>query len=138
MKHGIRADREAVEVSAGMLFLVAQTVAGLPALPAGTEVRLVSPDLLTVYASARIQDGRLAFPLAPVPGTELRLLFFPPDATKAERAAALSGVRAISGRISVGGRDVLLRVPDSDQPVSLRALLEQRGITLSFDVGKGE
>ncbi|MEJ2287510.1 MAG: hypothetical protein P8Y02_02505 [Deinococcales bacterium] len=125
-------------MSAGMLFLVAQGVVGLPALPAGTEVRLVSPDLLTVYASARIQDGRLAFPTAPGPGTELRLLFFLPDATKAERAAALSGARAISGRISVDGRDVLLQVADSDQPVSLRALLEQRGITLSFQASKGE
>jgi len=118
--------------------LVAQTAIGLPALPAGTEVRLVSPDLLTVYASARIQDAQLTFPAAPAPGTELRLLFFPPDATQAERAAALSGARAISGRISVDGKDILLRFPESDQPVSLRALLEQRDISLAIAPGKGD
>jgi len=125
-------------MSAGVFLLVAQSVLGLPALPAGTEVRLVSPDLLTVYASARIQDARLTFPTAPAPGTELRLLFFPPDATRAERAAALSGARAISGRISVDGKDILLRFPDSDQPVSLRSLLEQRDITLAIAPGTGD
>lgn len=125
-------------MSAGILLLVSQSVVGLPALPAGTEVRLVSPDLLTVYASARIQKGRLVFDGAPPPGTELRLLFFPPDATQAERAAALSGARAISGRISVDGRDILLQFPDSDQPVSLRALLRKRDISLVIASGKGE
>ena len=125
-------------MSAGVFMLVAQSVLALPALPAGTEVRLVSPDLLTVYASARIQDAQLVFPTAPAPGTELRLLFFPPDATQAERAAALSGARAISGRISVDGKDILLRFPESDQPVSLRALLEQRDITLAIAPGKGD
>ncbi len=125
-------------MSAGVFMLVAQAVLGLPALPAGTEVRLVSPDLLTVYASARIQDAKLTFPTAPAPGTELRLLFFPPDATQAERAAALSGARAISGRISVDGKDILLRFPDSDQPVSLRALLEQRDIALAIAPGTGD
>jgi len=125
-------------VSAGLFMLVAQSALGLPALPAGTEVRLVSPDLLTVYASARIQDAKLTFETAPAPGTELRLLFFPPDATQAERAAALSGARAISGRISVDGKDILLRFPESDQPVSLRALLEQRDISLAIAPGKGD
>lgn len=125
-------------MSAGLFMLVAQSALGLPALPAGTEVRLVSPDLLTVYASARIQDAKLTFQTAPAPGTELRLLFFPPDATQAERAAALSGARAISGRISVDGKDILLRFPESDQPVSLRALLEQRDISLAIAPGKGD
>lgn len=125
-------------MNAGIIMLVAQSVLVLPALPAGTEVRLVSPDLLTVYASARIQDARLTFPTAPAPGTELRLLFFPPDATQAERAAALSGARAISGRISVDGKDILLQFPESDQPVSLRAVLEQRDITLAIAPGKGD
>lgn len=125
-------------MSAGLFMLVAQSALGLPALPAGTEVRLVSPDLLTVYASARIQDAKLTFETAPAPGTELRLLFFPPDATQAERAAALSGARAISGRISVDGKDILLRFPESDQPVSLRALLEQRDISLAIAPGKGD
>ena len=125
-------------MSAAVLMLVAQSVAALPALPAGTEVRLVSPDLLTVYASARIQDGRLVFPTAPAPGTELRVLFFPPDATKAEKAAALSGARAISGRVSVDGSDILLRFPESDRSHSLRALLSERDVELAIAPGKGD
>jgi hypothetical protein len=125
-------------MSAGVLLLVAQSVLGVPALPVGTEVRLVSPDLLTVYASARLQDSQLVFQTAPAAGTQLRLLFFPPDATQAERAAALSGARAISGRISVDGKDILLVFPESDQPVSLRALLAQRGIALAVQPGEGE
>jgi len=123
---------------AAALMLVAQAVVGLPSLPAGTEVRLVSPDLLTVYASARVQDTRLLFETPLPAGTELRLLFFPPDATEAERAAALSGARAISGRISVDGKDILLQFPDSDQPLSLRTLLEQRGLELVVQSGKGD
>ena len=120
------------------MLLIAQTVAGLPALPAGTEVRLVSPDLLTVYASARIQGGQLLFETPLPAGTELRLLFFPPDATAAERAAALSGARAISGRISVDGKDILLQFPEKDQLLSLRALLNERGVELVVKSGKGE
>jgi len=125
-------------VSGAALMLIAQVVTGLPALPAGTEVRLVSPDLLTVYASARIQGGQLLFETPLPAGTELRLLFFPPNATEAERAAALSGARAVSGRISVDGTDILLQFPESDQLLSLRALLNERGIALVVLSGKAE
>lgn len=123
-------------MSAGILFLVSQTLMGLPALPPGTEVRLVSPDLLTVFATAEVQDGRLDFQAAPPAGTELRVLIFPPDATKAQRAAALSGARVISGRISVDGNDILLQFPESDQPMSLRTLLQKREIALKMTPGK--
>ncbi|HKI57490.1 MAG TPA: hypothetical protein VJ957_08610 [Longimicrobiales bacterium] len=123
-------------MSAGILFLVSQTVMGLPALPPGTEVRLVSPDLLTVYASAQVHDGALDFQVSPPAGTELRVLIFPPDATKAQRAAALSGARVISGRISVDGTDILLQFPNSDQPASLRTLLQERDISLTMMPGK--
>jgi len=123
-------------MSAGILFVVSQALMGLPALPPGTEVRLVSPDLLTVYASAVVVDGGLAFQVAPPAGTELRVLIFPPDATKQQRAAALSGARVISGRISVDGSDILLQFPDSDQPVSMRTLLQDREIALTLTPGK--
>ncbi|MEJ2667520.1 MAG: hypothetical protein P8Z81_10555 [Deinococcales bacterium] len=123
-------------MTVGIFFLLAQSIAGLPALPAGTEVRLVSPDLLTVYASAQVHGGTLDFKASPPAGTQLRLLIFPPDATKAERAAALSGTRVITGRISVDGNDILLQFPNHDQPVSLRELLASRGITLTLPSGK--
>ncbi len=124
-------------MSAGLLFLIAQTVSGLPALPAGTEVRLVSPDLLTVYASARLENDTLTFVGAPSPGTELRVLIFPPDAGAAARAEALSGARAVPGRVNADGSDILLDLPDRFAPTSLRDLLkEQHGIVLELKAGK--
>lgn len=113
-------------------FLIAQTVAGLPAFPVGTELRLVSPDLLTVYSSGRVTEGgHLVVDLPLDAGTELRLLVFPPDATDAEKAEVLSGARAIYGRVADDRADLLVRFPDVEAPVSLRAWLrEERGIEL--------
>jgi hypothetical protein len=113
-------------------FLIAQTVAGLPAFPVGTELRLVSPDLLTVYSSGRVTEGgHLVVDHTLDAGTELRLLVFPPDATDAEKAAVLSGVRAIYGRVADDRSDILVRFPEVDAPVSLRDWLRhERGIAL--------
>ncbi len=49
--------------------------------PPGTEVRLLSPDLKTLYAAWRVQEGRLSPlspPLAPKAGQEVRLLVSEP------------------------------------------------------------
>ncbi len=101
--------------------LIAQTLTGLPAFPTGTELRLVSPDLLTVYSSGRVTDGgHLIVDHALQAGTELRLLVFPPDATDAEKAEALSGARAIYGRVADDRSDILVRFPEVEAPVSLR------------------
>lgn len=125
-------------MSAGMLLLLAQTVAGLPALPAGTEVRLVSPDLLTVYASATLQRGELTFVGVPPAGTELRLLFFPPDASVEDRVAALSGARVLRGFVSGDASDIMLQLPDQPEPVSFRQLLhDDRGIGLLLVPAQG-
>lgn len=125
-------------MSAGMFLLLAQTLGGLPAMPAGTEVRLVSPDLLTVYASATLDGGDLAFVGVPPAGTELRLLFFPPDASAQDRAAALSGARVLSGFVSGDASDILLQLPDNPAPVSFRDLLhDDRGIRLRLLPSKG-
>lgn len=114
-------------------FLVSQTVPGLPAMTPGTEVRIVSRDLLTVYASARVQDGRLAFQGNLVAGREVRVLIFPPDATEAERAEALSGASALPARISDAGDDILLQFAELDGPVSFRLWLQdERGIDLAL------
>lgn len=106
-------------------FLVAQTVPGLPAMAPGTEVRVVSPDLLTVYAHARVADGRLVFEGGLVPGREVRVLIFPPDATEAEVAQALSGASALRARVALDGRDLLLTFPQLDGPLSFRKWLEE-------------
>lgn len=113
-------------------FLIAQTVAGLPAFPVGTELRLVSPDLLTVYSSGRVTEGgHVVIDLPLDAGTELRLLVFPPDATDADKAEVLSGARAIYARVADDRADLIVRFPDVDAPVSLRAWLrDERGIEL--------
>ena len=120
-------------------FLVSQTIAGLPQMPPGTEVRLVSRDLLTVYGSARVEDGRLQFTNAMREGQELRLLIFPPDVSDLERAQTLSGAQAIPGRVSNDGHDILVEFPELDGPLSLRKwLAEERDILLIMPVPGGE
>lgn len=120
-------------------FLVSQTLAGLPQMPPGTEVRIVSRDLLTVYGSARVQDGRLQFTNSMQAGQELRLLIFPPGASDQERAQALSGAQAIPGRVSNNGDDILVEFPELDGPLSLRKwLVEERDILLVMPVPTGE
>jgi hypothetical protein len=113
-------------------YLIGQATAFLPAFPVGTELRLVSPDLLTVYSSGRVTpDRHLIVDLPLDAGTELRLLVFPPGATDVEKAEALSGVRAVLGRVADDRADVLVRFPGLDGPVSLRRwLADERQIVL--------
>ena len=115
-------------------FVVAQA-ALLPALAPGSEVRLVSPDLLEVYAFGTVDAGRLVLQgerLAA--GTEVRLLVLPPNAAPAERAAASVGGDAAGAPAPVGrvdDADVLLTDADG-QLRSLRALLAEQGIEVRF------
>lgn len=118
-------------------FVVAQA-ALLPLLEPGAEVRLVSPDLLEVYAFGTVDAGRLVLEGAPLaPGTEVRLLVLPPDADSAERAAAAvaadaSGAPAPIGRVD--GEDLLdvLLTDEDGTLVSLRTLLAEQGIEVRF------
>ncbi len=113
------------------LFFIIQLALQLPAMADGTEVRLVSRDLLTVYASATVVGGNLTFEEFPAPGTEVRVLIFPPDAGPAEQAEALSGAAALAGSVSLAGDDVMLVDPDLERPVSLRELLlHERNVRL--------
>jgi hypothetical protein len=113
-------------------FVLAQAASFLPAFPVGTELRLVSPDLLTVYSSGRVTPDRQLVVDQPLDaGTELRLLVFPPNATPAEVAEALSPARALYGRVADDRADVLVRFPGLDEPVSLRQwLAAERDIAL--------
>jgi len=59
--------------------------------PPGTEVRLLSPDLKTLYAAWRVQEGRLlplSPPLSPRAGQEVRLLVSEPG----KKPVTLEGV----------------------------------------------
>lgn len=124
-------------MSLAALFVLAQAAAQLPAMPEGTEVRIVSVDLLTVYASARVEGGHLVFAEFPKPGTEVRVLIFPPGDDPRAKAAALAGATALKGRITEGGTDVLLTVEGIDEPISLRQLLfEEREVWLDLPLGR--
>lgn len=113
-------------------FLIGQATASLPAFPVGTELRLVSPDLLTVYSSGRVTpDLHLIVDLPLDAGTELRLLVFPPGISDVEKAEILSGVRAVLGRVADDRADILVRFPGLEGPVSLRRwLADERQIVL--------
>jgi hypothetical protein len=115
-------------------FLVSQTLSGLPVMAPATEVRVVAPDLLTIFASARVEDGRLAFDAPLTAGLEVRLLIFPPDATDQERAAALSGAQALVGWATSDG-DLLVQFPEVGGPISFRKwLAEERDLELVLPV----
>jgi hypothetical protein len=112
-------------------FVIGQTLAGLPQFEAGTELRLVSRDLLTVYSSGRVVNDQLVIDLPLDAGTELRLLVFPPNASDAAIASVLSGAAAVFGKVSDDRSDILVHFPGHDEPASLRAWLqEQRNVTL--------
>ncbi len=112
-------------------FLLGVSLADLPTFAAGTELRVVSPDLLTLYSSGRVEDGNLMIDLPLDVGTEVRLLVFGPDADDTEIALALAGGTALYGHVAEDRADILLRVGDLDEPLSLRTwLLEEHGITL--------
>ena len=121
-----------VSVGALMLwFALAVSLAEVPAFPPGTEVRVVSPDLLTVYASGRVEEGRLSIDLPLGAGSEVRLLVFPPDASDQAIAEALTGGAALHGVVSDDRDDILVRVDDQPDGLSLRThLLERHGIEL--------
>ena len=112
-------------------FLLGVSLADLPTFAAGTELRVVSPDLLTLYSSGRVEDGNLMIDLPLDVGTEVRLLVFGPDDDDAEIALALAGGTALYGHVADDRADILLRVGDLDEPLSLRTwLIEEHGSTL--------
>lgn len=110
-------------------FLIGQA-ALFPTLTPGSEVRLVSPDLLRVHASGRLIDGVLELEGELPPGVEVRVLIFPPDAGPDESAAALTGATAVSARIDDTGDDLRILPADGGDAVSWRAALERQGVTL--------
>ena|SRR5690606_12676558 len=121
-------------MSFAQFLLFGQLLAVLPAMPDGTEVRLVSTDLLTIYATATVDGSRLVFPDFPPPGTEIRVLIFPPDAAPSDVVESLGSARALVGRISADGSDILLTEPADLDPLSLRTLLSsERNLRLEVE-----
>ena len=121
-------------------FLVSQTVTGLPEMAPGTEVRLVSMDLLTIYASAQVEEGQLSFTGDIKPDSEVRVLILRQNATPQETVEAL-GQKALFARVSPEGDDILLTFEELDGPLSFgKWLEEERDITLHMpsEGGTGE
>lgn len=111
-------------------FLVSQTIAGLPDMPPGTEVRLLSSDLFEVYAMATVENNQLILEGNLQPGEELRILILQPDATAKQTVEAV-GSQALFGQISPEGDDILVKFDELEGPLSFgKWLLEERGIVL--------
>ncbi|CAN5821348.1 hypothetical protein BH23DEI1_BH23DEI1_06750 [soil metagenome] len=114
-----------------MWFVLGGSFVGLPMFEAGTELRLVSPDLLTVYSSGRVVDDQLVIDLPLDASMEIRLLVFPPDASDAVIAEVLSGAAAIHGQVADDRSDIMVRFANVEDAVSLRAwLMDERGVRL--------
>ena len=105
-------------------FLVSQTIGGLPDMYPGTEVRVVSMDLITIYASASVDQDELILEGNMAPGSEVRLLILQPDANAQETVEAL-GNKALHARISPEGNDILLQFVELDGPLSFKKWLEE-------------
>lgn len=115
-------------------FLVSQTLSGLPAMAPGTEVRVVSPDLLTIYATGQVAGGVLAFGSAFPPNAEVLVLVFPPGTTEAELAETLAGAAALRAQVDADGTDLRIAVSEGNGTMSFRTWLEEeRGLELVID-----
>jgi len=103
----------------------------LPQIAPGTEVRLVSLDLLEVYALGRVEDGHLEFRGVVLPvGMTVRVLVFPPGDSAVERAATLAGATALHARVDE--EDGVVLIADGSLGTPLRELLARQGIEVSF------
>lgn len=124
-----------------MILLVAVMLAqalSFPQLAPGSEVRLVSSDLLTVHAVGRVEDGVLALEGEVEPGAGLRMLVFPPDADPDAGGAADGAAGVWSVRVDPAGDDLWLSAPDLAEPISLRTWLpRERGVELRMPAGSG-
>ena len=110
-------------------FCLSQTLASLPTMTPGTEVKLVHPDLVPVFDTAMVEDGQLAFSQRLEPGTELRMLFLAPDADERQSVESMSD--APFGRISSRGGDILVQFEGFEEPISFRRWLgEERDVEL--------
>jgi hypothetical protein len=110
-------------------FLVSQTIGGLPDMAPGTQVTVVSSDLMTPYASAQIEGNELLLEGAIPPETEIKVLILQPNATPEDKVQALG--QALPAMLSPEGDDLYLKFQEIEGPLSFKKwLLEERGIVL--------
>lgn len=110
-------------------FLVSQTIAGLPDMAPGTEVRILSEDLMAMYASATVENDELIleghFPLE----TPVKLVILKPNPSPEETVQAAG--QALPAMLSPEGDDFYLKFQELEGPLSFKKwLFEERGIVL--------
>src|SRR5690625_2973427 len=107
--------------------ILGQTLSSLPQMQPGTDVRVVSQDLLSVYAGGTVtDDGELLFKGSLEGAGDVRLLFYPPD-DSGQRSEAVH----ITGSVSPDGQDILLELDGREEPLSFREWLQdERGLIL--------
>ncbi|MDZ7708548.1 MAG: hypothetical protein U5J97_11785 [Trueperaceae bacterium] len=109
-------------------WLLMAQAATFPILAPGAEVRLVSPDLLEIHATGRVEDGMLVLSGDALPvGLEVRVLVFQPDVDDADRAAVAAGAAAIPARVHADG--ILVATPSGAGRL-LGTILAEQGIAL--------
>jgi hypothetical protein len=110
-------------------FLVSQTIAGLPDMAPGTEVRILSEDLTAMYASAQIEGNELIIEGSIPFETQVKLIILQPNSSPEETVQATS--QALSAMVSPEGDDLYLKFHEIEGPLSFKKwLLEERGIVL--------
>lgn len=116
-------------------FLLSQTLAGLPEMTPGTEVQILSSDLMAVYATAVVENNTLVFRGPLEPGKEIRLVIYPPsESTEKQEQATVDALNAaLYGNVSPEGNDILIQFEELDGPLSFKKwLAEERDISLQF------
>jgi hypothetical protein len=110
-------------------FLVSQTIAGLPDMAPGTEVRILSSDLTAMYAAAQVGGEELILE-GPIPlNTPISILILQPNATPEDTVQALG--QALPAMVSPEGDDLYLKFSELEGPLSFKKwLFEERGIVL--------
>ncbi len=91
-------------MSLGLIFLLGQGMAALPALADGTSVMLVADDLRTIHATGLVQGDRLVIDRPLRPGMVMRLLVLPGGSGD----IASGGSASIEVTVSADGTDLLV------------------------------
>ena len=116
-----------------LCLLLSQTLADFPEMSVGTEVRIYSNDLFTVFAAGTVDNGLLVLEGKLEAGKEVRVLILSQTPDENGEEEALAGAKALYGRISRDGKDILIRLEDVEGYLSLAAwLLEERAVIMQI------
>lgn len=111
----------------GIIAFLASALLGIyGTLTDGSEIRLVSPNLTTVYSTAKVDGRTLKFESLPPPGAEIRVLIFPPGTAQTADMSAealLASPQGFRGVVAVSEDDILIYI--ENKLTSFRLTLEE-------------